>query len=522
MENDQKITDYQILVKFIKDSPAYHSYPSPFFQIEDALFLLDQLESLSVTVSPEEFFKRIHDIAIFRGYPYSDNDESYYLLATITYVLLKLEGYNEKVLDGIESILKSEEGAHYNEAKINRVIEEIQNFRKSVVFYDPIKEIETINKGKALVEVDWQKLFHEIIRFGRFYYDKYPYYLILHTFLQKIVNLNLRIEVLNKLNNVAPNCLRGKELNIFKVEANWIRQIYSRIMLLLAENNLPTLWKFDSDLNELTLLMNDLKPIELVALGQSVLDETRKGTKAFGIIAHVLTIPAYLNKMVSETGLEFCKGLYIAEGYRQWIQSGIGSAYDDQPTLDTLSTEYRNNCYNAFLEYKIIQSQDSFYNEYNVKRTKAQSSDDVFQELQEEFKASFTDGGFNLSDERAYLSLKARMEELVALAYAKAQNEKNNSNTYTTLKEVEYQNSKFRYILSNDIDLIKDIHSRIELAVDTPSKLRDELYELHKEKLIRLPLNKPTDIIREVMRLWGRKAPAERSFVTAWGRLKTK
>lgn len=77
---------------------------------------------------------------------------------------------------------------------------------------------------------------------------------------------------------------------------------------------------------------------------------------------------------------------------------------------------------------------------------------------------------------------------------------------------------KFKYILSNDWGSIGDIHRRIELHLSSPAELRDELKKLHNDGLISLPTDKPTEIIREVIRIWGHKAPKERSFVTTWGR----
>ncbi len=77
---------------------------------------------------------------------------------------------------------------------------------------------------------------------------------------------------------------------------------------------------------------------------------------------------------------------------------------------------------------------------------------------------------------------------------------------------------KFKYILSDDWSVIGDIQRRIELHLSSPAELRDELRKLHNDGVISLPMDKPTEIIREVIRVWGDKAPKERSFVTTWGR----
>jgi hypothetical protein len=77
---------------------------------------------------------------------------------------------------------------------------------------------------------------------------------------------------------------------------------------------------------------------------------------------------------------------------------------------------------------------------------------------------------------------------------------------------------KFKYIISDDEKEIKKIHDRIKLHLSTPSELRNELSDMQDEELISLPMDKPTEIIREVHRIWGDIAPKERSFVIAWVR----
>lgn len=77
---------------------------------------------------------------------------------------------------------------------------------------------------------------------------------------------------------------------------------------------------------------------------------------------------------------------------------------------------------------------------------------------------------------------------------------------------------KFKYIISDDQKEIKKIHDRIKLHLSTPSELRNELSDMQDEELISLPMDKPTEIIREVHRIWGDLAPKERSFVIAWVR----
>ena len=92
--------------------------------------------------------------------------------------------------------------------------------------------------------------------------------------------------------------------------------------------------------------------------------------------------------------------------------------------------------------------------------------------------------------------------------------------TITREGEPKKNAGKFRYILTDDKKEIRKIHKRIEKHLDSPAGLRDELLQLQQEGLVSLPLGRPTEIIREVRRLWEDAAPEERTFVTTWGRIK--
>ena len=79
---------------------------------------------------------------------------------------------------------------------------------------------------------------------------------------------------------------------------------------------------------------------------------------------------------------------------------------------------------------------------------------------------------------------------------------------------------KFAFIITDDRNEILKIHKRIELYLSSPAKLRDELRRLQSEGLVALPMENPTQILRELQKVWGDKAPKLGSFKTTWGRVK--
>lgn len=79
---------------------------------------------------------------------------------------------------------------------------------------------------------------------------------------------------------------------------------------------------------------------------------------------------------------------------------------------------------------------------------------------------------------------------------------------------------KFAFIITDDKNEILKIHKRIELYLSSPAQLRDELRRLQSEGLVALPMESPTQILRELQKVWGDKAPKLGSFKTTWGRVK--
>lgn len=84
---------------------------------------------------------------------------------------------------------------------------------------------------------------------------------------------------------------------------------------------------------------------------------------------------------------------------------------------------------------------------------------------------------------------------------------------------VEQHPSKFEFIRSNDPEQIKLIHTRIELSLNSPAKLRDILKQLAAEQKLALP-EKAVDIFPYVQKMWPQCTINPHSFATTWARRK--
>jgi hypothetical protein len=515
MENTQKQTDYQILKQYMCKHPGVSSNFTPDAMIREALHYIDHIRYMRELIYPHMHHQLLHEYTCFVARPTIISQYTHYLFEIATYILIKLDGpktANEKnLLHSIEEQVPSQESAYWVQKDIDEVIRQMQNFQKSAPkFYQPLDEFREITMGKDLGSINWIRLLREMIQFSRATGLTYPHYIVLHTFLIFIPDMTLRLEVLYKLRDVASLALEPQEAEIILEESQWLVSVYQRLRLLLINHSLPSVWEYDPDFNELVLWMDDLTPEELVALSQAIID-SRKAPKRYGVVAQVLKIPKYINQIITDSGLDFCRGLYLAIGDRQYVQSGVGEGYREMPTLDTQSIIFMNKCYQIFINYRIAQLRETFIKEHQHDKPLSYYLWVLYKDLEFEFDECYQNDKLHMDNRKAYLSLKARFEDLLAYITSAIQIEQEK-------EDAQPHNDKFFYIISDDDAEINKIHKRIEMYILSPAKLRDELIRLQEDKLVSLPMDNPTAIIREIRRIWGNIAPKERSFVTTWGR----
>ncbi len=516
MENIQQKTDYQILRQYISNYPGASTYFTPDLMIRDALRYMNHIRSLHELILPTQQFQLLYEYTRHVTSPVIVEEPTIDLFCITLYILLRADGVetqNEKdLILAIEEKVADSEDAYWDKENIEEVIRQIQEFRKiAPKFYQPLDEFREIVEGKNLKTVDWPRLLREMIHFSRETNLIYPHFIVLHTFLIFIHDITRRLDVLFKLRDAAPLVFEKNEAKKFHEEASWLVSVYQRLRVLMINNPLPKVWEYDEDFNELVLWMNDITPEEMVALAQVHYD-SRKYQKRYGVIAHVLQIPKYMNKIIIDSGLEFCRCLYLANGSRQYIQSGVGEEFQEMPTLDTQSIIFMNKCYEIFLKHRIGCLRDAYIKEHQIDKSLSYYLHEIFNELDSEFYKCFVEEELKMDNPKAFQSLKARFEDLKEYTFSVMRIEED--------REPHPHNEKFQYIISDDDNEILKVHKRIEMFLISPAKLRDELLRLQSEGLVSLPMDNPTAIIREVKRIWSDKAPKERSFVTTWSRLK--
>lgn len=418
MENTQKETDYQILLKFLEDHSFWSSAFSLQTMIKDAFPFVDEIQNCNTPLSVKEFIHKAASLVLFRESGCPDDDIAYTFVLVI-YVLLKVEepknNYQRIFLDELEKHLKEEVSAHFNVEKTELAIQQIREYQKTAPkFYDPLEEFVAIGRGKNLKDVEWQRLLVEMMRVSLASGNNYPFYIILHTFLVLIPDPTRRIDVLHSLIDIAPRSLQEKVVAQFIEDANSLIYVYMRLRILMLNNPLPKIWPYDHDLKEIVLWMNDISPEEYVAFSQVVLNRKQYPWKSIGKRALVLQIPKYRNIIQTDSGLEFCMGLYYAEEERQGLLSGNDDDYDYNRSIDAQPIDYRYKCYDLFINHCVKVRQKEYLKTHPLDQTKSIYYAEILKDLQTEYHYQFKKRHFKLDDPFEYEYHKARVEELVS------------------------------------------------------------------------------------------------------------
>ena len=381
--------------------------------------------------------------------------------------------------------------------------------------------IRQINKGNIPARYNWEDLLKQMLRVQALLPDGCPYYMLIQFFLRNIISPGVRSNVVSMLQDAAPKCLPDVEAEKFITDGSCLYNIYVRLNNLgLAYGEYEKIWPNDPELNELAMLMQHIEPRELVAISQAIMEDNKVIGVRGNIIPHILCHSKFYGKRISKSGFDFCWALYFAEGHRELLMSGKEN-YMEFPTFDAFDHKFMNECYSLYIEREV----EYYKKEWAKTKPGLHKESDYYLEvcsdLNADYRIFFEEGHFETDNKKIYGAIKARFSDLMGLVVGKYNDALKKEEEEE--KHVDYNGKKFAYILSEDPDEIEKIHKRIEVHLDPnkPSLLRDELYALHIENAIRLPMNKPSEIIREVKKIWGKLAPEERSFVTTWGRLKT-
>lgn len=450
MENKQKETDLNILLRFIAYCAGTNLLINPLPIVQQALNMLDAYRT-----KPEFHPTARKYIDIAQSLIEAQTHKKYqskalgYLVGAATYIIIQTDGKNHendnKFALNLFTILSECTEIRFDYITVGRTIQEIKQYKKTAPpTYNIFDEFDAIDKSNNLTQVDWQKLLTEIDKYHNLFFPTYPYYLMLHGLLMQIQHPIYRADALGYLENAAEKIFSPKKAKEFITEAGWLVSLYTKINSRGLNYPLPKLWR-DRDLNEFTLLMNTIQPCELVAIAQSMIEAKYVTHEKFGFIPHILRSEKYVGKVVTNRGFDFCQGLYFAQGALEWFTSGEGDAYNQLPSLDTHDIEFINACYDVFVKNQI----ERIRKKYSIAEQRTKKESDYYQELYEnlnkESKRDNTKRVVSALSVKAYNSLYARLRDLTVYVSQKIQEQKETDNSLISASTKQPSKRKQRY-----------------------------------------------------------------------------
>ena len=277
---------------------------------------------------------------------------------------------------------------------------------------------------KTLSVTDYIRFDNELDKYYNLFGRTYPYYMMLHGFMMQIKFPTYRADALGYLETAAEQIFPPEKAKEFVNQAGWLVTLYVKINNRGLNYPTPRLWS-DQDLNEFTMLMNSITPQELVAIAQSMIEAKQITHEKFGFIPHILRSEKYSGRIVTNSGFDFCRGLYYAEGAREWLLSGEAEQHHELPTLDTHDMEFINQCYDLFVNYQI----ERIRKKYTISEQRLKKESEYYEELLKNLKKENSQGSKqqlaeNMLTIKAYNSLFARLRDLILYVTQRVKEEK--------------------------------------------------------------------------------------------------
>ena len=431
MENTQKQpTDAQTLLQFIAYCAGTQLQVPHLWILQEALRLLE-LHRTKTDYSPSarryiQIAQSNIEIHAQRPFP---NKTIGCLVAATMYILIRNDNTgnqrDEQLALDIYNSLSNTNEIRFDNVVVGRTIQQIQQYKQTAPpTYDPYKVVDEIANGKHLTPAEWQQLLLELDKYYNLFGRTYPYYMMLHGFMMQIKFPTYRADALGYLQTAAEQTFSPLKAKEFVDQASWLVRLYIKINNRGLNHPTPRLWT-DEDLNEFTMLMDSIKPQELVAIAQSMIEAKQITHEKFGFIPHILRSEKYSGRIVTNSGFDFCRGLYYAEGAREWLLSGEAEQHHELPTLDTHDMEFINQCYDLFVNYQI----ERIRKKYTISEQRLKKESEYYEELLKNLKKENSQGSKqrlaeNMLTIKAYNSLFARLRDLILYVTQRVKEEK--------------------------------------------------------------------------------------------------
>ena len=227
---------------------------------------------------------------------------------------------------------------------------------------DVVQTMQDINAGKiAYTEVDWKLQIKTVLKLINLMPTKFPNVIWLWGLLAEIDDINIRIDILHKMQEVAYNCfdevLHARD---FREDCNCLIYVYHGSLQYNTKNigirhYLTDEKKHMNDLARI-LCKEMVDPKFMVAIAEEMYQASRGDRKQY-MLSLVLRASRNLGQIRMDNIIDFAKNLYIAEGFRHLILSGEED-YRDIPALADFEPKLLKACFEEYIRLRTIDIKD--------------------------------------------------------------------------------------------------------------------------------------------------------------------
>lgn len=227
---------------------------------------------------------------------------------------------------------------------------------------DIIQTMQDINAGKiAYTDIDWKLQIKTVLKLINLMPTHFSNVIWLWRLLAEIDDINIRIDILHKMQEVAYNCfdevLHARD---FREDCNCLFYVYQGSLQYNTKNiGIRHYWTDDKKhMNDLVhiLCKEMVDPKFMVAIAEEMY-QASKGDRKQYMLSLVLRASRNLGQISMDNIIDFAKNLYIAEGFRHLILSGEED-YRDIPALADFEPKLLKACFEEYIRLRTIDIKD--------------------------------------------------------------------------------------------------------------------------------------------------------------------
>lgn len=227
---------------------------------------------------------------------------------------------------------------------------------------DTIQIMQDINKGNIrYTDVDWELQIKTMLKLCSLMPTTFPSVIWLWGLLGEIDDINTRINILHKMQEVATKCFEDLfQASDFIKDCDCIIYVYQGSLLYNTKNiGLRHYWTDDrKHLNDLAhiLCKEMVDPKFMVAIAEEMY-QASQGDRKQAMLTLVLRASRNIGHVSMDNIIDFAKNLYIAEGFRHLILSGEED-YRDIPALADFEPKLLKACFEEYILLRTIYIKD--------------------------------------------------------------------------------------------------------------------------------------------------------------------